>query len=548
MAYQYRGGHQPTGSNSSTSTFTIPAGAQVGDLIICTWTHTATDLAGKSTPPTGWTYAGTTNSDNTSNFAVWVYWKNIESGDAGSTVTFGPTGITRQLAGCVVYYDDSGAGPLTPDGFNSSQNATRPALSTSANNSFAVSGSGSRRGTGIDTWTLSVWAERLDSATDAGTGGKSHVFGDRSLATPVVSGTAMGGTAWTPSSGDGVEHSWIMTIRPTVAAAFTGSVALSGSGTLTTAGSPKPNGAAALSGSGSLVNTVAGLSITAPAALSGSGTLSFTSVPKHVGTTALSGSGTLVTAGSPKAIQTTNYSGSGTLGTTGVPKPIETMGLSGSGTLTAPTRTPSIPGSLGLTGSGSITYAGKPAIPGSTALSGSGTLGAVGLPVYVGSVSLSGSGSLTIPSVIPKPIHILGLTGSGTLTIPARVPKAIVVLGLSGSGTLDADAVTFKVISTAGLSGTGDLDIIPLSNFTGAVTLSGSGQLVPMAKTFRDLEIAISEAFGYDLRISEPERRELNIALAAHGLKVSEPEARSVEVGSALGHRLRVEEFDEDPA
>lgn len=71
---------------------------------------------------------------------------------------------------------------------------------------------------------------------------------------------------------------------------FSGTVALSGSGTLTDTGIPQLKGTLGLSGSGTL--TASGIVI-GFVNLSGSGTLAFTGVPKLTGTIALSGSGTL---------------------------------------------------------------------------------------------------------------------------------------------------------------------------------------------------------------------------------------------------------------
>lgn len=317
----------------------------------------------------------------------------------------------------------------------------------------------------------------------------------------------------------------------------TGSVGLSGSGTLTVPTlTPAITGAAALSGSGTLSVTPAGFS--GSAGLSGSGTLSFAGTPQFVQTANFSGSGTLSFAGAPKPIQTANFSGSGTL--TGAQQAVAVSGaaaLSGSGTLTAPTRTPSITGTAALSGSGTLSFAGVPAIPGvatlsgsgsltfptqvpsilgSVALSGSGTLNATPAGAFTGSVALSGAGTLSTAAVVAVSgsaalsgsgtltlagmpsvartaalsgsgtlslvgllvsIGSVALSGAGTLTIPTRVPAISGALALNGSGTLTAPTRTPAVSGSVALNGSGLLSLGPLPGLRGTAALNGSGLL-----------------------------------------------------------------------
>lgn len=214
MARQYRAGHQPVGSNSTTATCTVPGTVQVGDLMLLWWVTAATATATPATAaPAGWTYLGTTDtSGGSANFAVFLYAKTAVSGDIGAVITFTAGGATRQLAGVGAWYDDT-AVPLAVEAVTFAQTTTLGTRTTVAENCHGIAGAASRRSTGIDTWTPATgYTERLDAATDASTGGKSSTTTDK-LAT-VAAGTNLGGVSFTPSSGDGVEHSWVAAIKP----------------------------------------------------------------------------------------------------------------------------------------------------------------------------------------------------------------------------------------------------------------------------------------------------------------------------------------------
>jgi hypothetical protein len=152
-------------------------------------------------------------------------------------------------------------------------------------------------------------------------------------------------------------------------------------------------------------------------------------------------------------------SGSGTLSLAGTPGETGSLALSGGGTLTT-SAVPAIPGTLSLSGAGALTGAGKPAFAGSVALSGSGSLTLVGSVAYVGSATLSGSGTLTLAGT-PSPTGQLALSGSGTLTASGTPggggpPAYSGLVMLTGAGTLTANgSPTFA--TTVALGGTGVL-------------------------------------------------------------------------------------------
>lgn len=179
------------------------------------------------------------------------------------------------------------------------------------------------------------------------------------------------------------------------------------------AGGGPISGTVTLSGSGTLV--VTGVpAVTGTVTLSGSGTLSESGVPAIAGTVTLSGSGTLTAAGAPAINAAVTLSGSGTLAVTGGAIP-GTVTLSGSGTL-AVTGAPSIAGAVAFSGSGTLATAGTPTISGAPAFTGSGTLVTTGVPAVIGSVVLAGVGTLVVAGLValsgPAPF-----TGSGALTV-----------------------------------------------------------------------------------------------------------------------------------
>ncbi|MFC5268461.1 LamG-like jellyroll fold domain-containing protein [Kribbella qitaiheensis] len=195
-------------------------------------------------------------------------------------------------------------------------------------------------------------------------------------------------------------------------ASFSGNVALSGSGTLTNAGTPAVTGSRALSGNGTLANA-------------GS--------PAVSGSRSLSGAGTLAAAGSPAVARTAALTGSGTL--TGIAT-VTTAGsaaLSGAGSLTA-TGTPGHTGTAGLSGAGSLTAAGQPMLPGNLSLSGGGLLLLSHGDNYAGAINLAGAGALA-SSGTPATLGTLSLVGSGSLAATGA-PAHRGVAQFSGNGTL----------------------------------------------------------------------------------------------------------------
>lgn len=154
------------------------------------------------------------------------------------------------------------------------------------------------------------------------------------------------------------------------------------------------------------------------------------------GSVALTGSGTLALTGTPGAAASGTLSGSGTLALTGEPAMQATVALSGSGTLTLTgDATQNVAADATLSGSGTLALTGEPAVRGTRAATGTGTLTLAGAGAWGAQVALSGSGGLSLGGA-PAFTKTLDLTGGGTLVTVATAIEFITVLDLTGTGTL----------------------------------------------------------------------------------------------------------------
>lgn len=94
----------------------------------------------------------------------------------------------------------------------------------------------------------------------------------------------------------------------------------------------------------------------------------------------------------------------------------------------------SFSGSLGLSGSGTLSFSGTPAISRTLALSGSGTLSFSGTPAIAGSLALSGSGALSLSGTASFAGNFSGtlalsgdglLSFSGVATLPSLIFRGV---------------------------------------------------------------------------------------------------------------------------
>lgn len=180
----------------------------------------------------------------------------------------------------------------------------------------------------------------------------------------------------------------------------TGSAALTGTGSLTSAGVRTSNGAAALAGSGTL--TVAGVRTrTGAAALTAAGTLSATGTRAISGQATLSGAGVLTASGVRTTFASAALAGLGSSMSVGFTTRYGQAALSANGVLSA-TGIVLVSGAADLMGTGVLEVDGIviPSIHGVAHLSGLGSLSAVGSRVIYGEAHLECGGDAEPPIII----------------------------------------------------------------------------------------------------------------------------------------------------
>jgi hypothetical protein len=150
-------------------------------------------------------------------------------------------------------------------------------------------------------------------------------------------------------------------VLPAAGATYSGSAALTGTGSLTAAGIPAAAGGVTLTGTGSLTGAGVPAPTGAPA-LTGAGSLTLAVVPRAAGPVTLAGTGALTLAVVPRPAGPVTLAGTGTLTAAGVPAPAATVPLTATGSLTT-TGAPAVGGAVSLTGAGTLTLTAAPAVP-----------------------------------------------------------------------------------------------------------------------------------------------------------------------------------------
>lgn len=248
------------------------------------------------------------------------------------------------------------------------------------------------------------------------------------------------------------------------ASAATGTVALSGTGTLSIAVSP---------------------TVASSMALTGTGTLATSGAPAVTGGLALTGSGTLTATGSPSGTALVTLVGEGTLATSGKPAMAGLTALAGTGTL-ATSGAISVTGQVALTGDGALSISDTLSVSAQLDLSGSGASTTVGNPLFTGTAPLAGSGSIIATGSVRATSRV-DLTGSGTLTLQGG-GSSTGALVARGDGTLTATG-TPRINSSSPSVGSGALTLTgtPTARGTSASTstsaLELSGSPVPTSET-----------------------------------------------------------------
>lgn len=374
MAVAFRASATANDASTTAQTnavFTIPATAQVGDVAVVSLEDS--NAGTTMTTPTGWTVqhgpdAGTAASTS------WLFSKTLASGEPGATVTFTKSSGSRYIGEMIVFSGctDTGIVVAATTGEASGTTTVIPTLTSPANAALITFVNRRRGGTPAPTITIPAgYTSVAQVTTNFGALPEICLKGGYKAAT--TAGTYGGETATTDTASVG--STYLVALPATSSSAFSGTVALSGSGTLSLAAvTAATSGAVALSGSGTLSPTAVTTATSGSVPLSGSGTLSPSApVVATRGTVATSGSGTL----SALPSGTVALSGSGTLAATGVPLLVK--------------------GTLALSGSGTVAFVGKPLlVKGTLALSGTGTLTTTGLTVRSGPAFFAGTGTLSV--------------------------------------------------------------------------------------------------------------------------------------------------------
>ena len=233
-------------------------------------------------------------------------------------------------------------------------------------------------------------------------------------------------------------------------------------------------GTLSLSGSGTVTSTAI-VAVTGTADLSGSGAAGETGSPGMVGATTMSGSGTAALAGQLQARGQIDGTGAGTATTSGVPRLFQARSLTGSGTLSS-TAVPRVNASTGLTSEGTLSGTGVSAeqASGSVVLFGLGELAVSGAGAGAGSIPGSGSGNLSCVA-LPRLVVAIARTGDGTLT-GTGTPWIADTVSASGTGTLSfVGSVDAEHTGHSVHSGQGVLQLAGRPQARGQLTLAGTG-------------------------------------------------------------------------
>jgi hypothetical protein len=152
MAIAYRSGSTAGNSSGGNLTITKPSGTADGDILIAVCYNEIS--ASAWTPPAGWAQWGTGQVDNLNNCWVNVYWKRASS--EGADYTFSIATTWRIIAMAAFSGAIASGNPIdgTPTGYQDNTSAvTAASITTTANNSMRVVGTGNVNGTDINVGT-----------------------------------------------------------------------------------------------------------------------------------------------------------------------------------------------------------------------------------------------------------------------------------------------------------------------------------------------------------------------------------------------------------
>lgn len=256
-----------------------------------------------------------------------------------------------------------------------------------------------------------------------------------------------------------------------------GTVNLSGGGSLNLPSTHNQRGTRALSGVGTLTTVASAPNAKATRSLTGDGTQTRTGRAATAGTRGLSGEGTQLRSAVITASGTVTLSGTGVLGGTPDTQFAGTVGLNGSGTLAASATGVGHAGTRALTGSGTLTQTGAASFSRTLGLSGAGTLSRAAVAGLTGTLSRTGDGSL-IHSVNVTASGTLARSGNGTLNAGGEGTEFHSgSLDLTGSGALSGSQQAMGASGLAQLGGSGALSGSARLTASGSRALSGAGSL-----------------------------------------------------------------------
>lgn len=193
----------------------------------------------------------------------------------------------------------------------------------------------------------------------------------------------------------------------------------------------------------------------------------------YAGSVGLSGSGTVSLSGRAALAGTTAGSGSGSLLAAGSGATASSAILAGSGQTSATGAIGAL-GAIALSGTGSQARIGAAALSGSATLSGSGELDITGGTSGAGDLDLAGSGQVSY-SGLPRHRGAVQASSAGTLGL-GGVVGARASVSLFGGSTLERGA-ELAASGLVPLTGSGVLEYAAVENVTAELALTGSGTL-----------------------------------------------------------------------
>lgn len=206
-------------------------------------------------------------------------------------------------------------------------------------------------------------------------------------------------------------------------------------------------------------------------------------VTNHPGTVATSGTGSLTANGVRTRFGQVVASGTGTLSPNGFKATTSTVTIPGVGSLSVPSTLRATYGSSAPAAVGSVTVLGFRTRFGQVASAGTGSLTASGTgeSIKFGASQVSASGSLT-STAFKATFSTVTIPGVGSLAVPSTLRATFGQSAPSATGTVVVDGfkATFSTVAVAGTgtltangSGEGDKSGVVALSATGAVTSNG---------------------------------------------------------------------------